>query len=260
MANLDEDNQISEIAGSELQQQQLTPLALIQTAMADKEMDPDRLGKFLDVFERMTAADAKKQFNQAMNAAMKDMPRVVANRTNDQTSSPYVDLEKLDDVIRPIYLRHGLTPTFGTAQSQKPDHILVTCDVLHNSGHEKHYEVDMPIDDKGIKGTPNKTGVWGSGSTMSYSRRYLELLIWNIAVHKEDDDGQAASGNAISGDDVAKLNDLILKAEQNLPGFLKWLKVESLDKLPKAKLADAVRFLENKAANVAKAKAAKSKR
>ncbi len=227
-------------------QTQPTALAMIQDAIARPDIDPERLGKMLDIFERLQDSDAKKQFNEAMNAAKKEMPRVIANRVNTQTNSKYSDLEHLNDIITPIYLSHGLTLTFGTAESNKPDHIRVTCDVLHNAGHEKPYFADLPVDDKGIKGTANKTGVWGAGSTMSYARRYLELLIFDIAVHKEDDDGQTA-GATIDQEQIDTLNQWIESTNADLPRFLGWLGLEKLADMSTQQFPKAMHQLKRKA-------------
>jgi hypothetical protein len=40
-----------------------------------------------------------------------------------------------------------------------------------------------------MRGSPNKTAIHGFGSAMSYGRRYLLLLIFNLAMRHEDNDG-----------------------------------------------------------------------
>jgi hypothetical protein len=48
---------------------------------------------------------------------------------------------------------------------------------------------DIFADTKGPRGTPNKTATQGFGSTMSYGRRYLKALMFDLVIAGEDDDG-----------------------------------------------------------------------
>lgn len=57
---------------------------------------------------------------------------------------------------------------------------------MHEAGHTKRYYVDLPIDSTGIKGSVNKTGVHANGSTYSYARRYLTMMIFNVVLTNED--------------------------------------------------------------------------
>ena len=50
----------------------------------------------------------------------------------------------------------------------------------------------MPADGKGAQGRDVMTRTHATGSAVSYGRRYLLLMIFNIAVGGEDDDGNAA--------------------------------------------------------------------
>jgi hypothetical protein len=100
--------------------------------------------------------------------------------------------------------------SFGTADSAIKGHYRVTCEVTHCDGHSKHYHVDMPSETAGFKGTANKTATHAFSSAMSYGRRYLTLLIFNIAT--EDDDGQTAGRGKTITDD--QCNELLALADE----------------------------------------------
>ena len=54
---------------------------------------------------------------------------------------------------------------------------------------QKHF--DLALDGVGLKGNPNKTAVQASGSTISYGRRYLKLMVFDVVLTNEDNDGNA---------------------------------------------------------------------
>jgi hypothetical protein len=117
---------------------------------------------------------------------------VFRDKFNAQTSSSYAALESIDRKISPVYTAHGFSLSFGTGDSALVGHIRTLCDCMHEAGHTKQYHVDLPIDSAGIKGSVNKTGVHAAGSTFSYARRYLTMMIFNVVLTNEDDDGNGA--------------------------------------------------------------------
>lgn len=164
-------------------------IAVIDRAAANPDIDVEKMERLLAMQERILDRNAEVAFNEAMRAAQEEMPKVLRNKRNDQTNSNYADLEKVNDIIVPVYVKHGFSLSFGTADTQLPGHIRITCLVSHVAGHSRPYFCDMPLDIAGIKGNQNKTPTHAHGSTMSYGRRYLTLLIFNITLTNEDNDG-----------------------------------------------------------------------
>lgn len=188
---------------TEIATQQATPPApasettaiiqVIERAAMNPDVDIDKIERLLQMQERILDRNAEQEFNQAMSRAQTDMRPVVKDAVNDQTRSRYARLETVDRQVRPVYTSCGFSLSFGTDDCPIEGHIRITCDVSHIGGHSKRYKVDMPLDMTGMKGNQNKTATHAHGSTMSYGRRYLTLLIFNIAMAHEDDDGAAAA-------------------------------------------------------------------
>jgi len=88
--------------------------------------------------------------------------------------------------------RFGLTFDSGDAP---PDHVRIVCEVSHPDGHTRRYHLDMPVDGKGARGGDVMTKTHAMGSGITYGKRYLLGMIFNLAVTK-DDDGNAAGGRA----------------------------------------------------------------
>jgi hypothetical protein len=171
-------------------------LAATVQALAEKpDVDVTKLERIIELQERLLKEQSRQAFNAAMSAAQRAMGPIVARGWNPETRSKYRKYEDIDRVIRPIYTTHGFAMSFGTADTDKPDEIRVTCLVTHAGGHEREYAVNVPSDGKGIKGGVFMTRTHATGSGLSYGKRYLADLIWNLAM-TTDDDGNAASGRS----------------------------------------------------------------
>lgn len=166
-------------------------LNFIERASRDDSIDLEKLERLLQMQERLVAEDARKAFNQAMSAAQGQMRAIWRDAANSQTNSRYAKLETIDDKIRPIYTEHGFSLTFGTDAPRDPASIRIVCTCAHRDGHEQQYELEAPPDMTGARGQVNKTVLHGMGSTITYLRRYLTMMIFNIVLTNEDDDGVA---------------------------------------------------------------------
>lgn len=183
-------------------------IEIISRVAADPNCDVDKMERLLQMQERLVAREAEVAFNEAMQAAQAEMPQVLRDKKNDQTNSHYARLETIDKTIKPIIARHGFSLSFGTADSPREGHYRVTCIVSHIGGHSRNYHADLPADNAGIKGSVNKTPTHAFGSSMSYGRRYLKLLIFDLAT-TEDDDGNGAGGAIDPHEEAKPILDMI---------------------------------------------------
>lgn len=164
------------------------------TQLNSGNLQPEQLGMVLDAQERVLDRQAKQDFSIAMAECQSEMPNILKTKRNDQTNSNYESLDALNKVVSPVYTSHGFSISFGTDTAPDGDNpmIRVTAEVAHRGGWSKDYHYDLPYDLAGIKGSINKTKIHASGSTLSYGRRYLLKLIFNLTTVDElDDDGNA---------------------------------------------------------------------
>jgi len=169
-------------------------LSIIARAASDPAVDVTKMERLMAMQERLFAKQAEQQFNVAMTSVQSKVRYIQKDAKNQQTNSSYAKLETINRAIVPVATEHGFSMSFGTADCPIADHIRVTCQVLHAGGHSRQYQCDVPIDMLGAKGNPNKTRTHGFGSSLTYGRRYLTLLIFNLSTG-EDDDGNAAGGS-----------------------------------------------------------------
>ncbi len=168
-------------------------LSVIERAARDPDTDVAKMERLLAMAQSMRAMDAQSSFFIAMNEAQGKMRSISRDCHNPQTRSKYASYQAIDNEIRPIYSEHGFSMSFGSKASSNPEHVIVTCRVSHRAGHFESHEIDMPADGRGLKGGDMMTKTHATGSALTYGKRYLAGLIWNLSYGETDDDGNAAS-------------------------------------------------------------------
>lgn len=223
-------------------------MQMIERAARDPAVDIDKLDRLLQMKERVAATHARQEFNEAMAAVQAELPQVVRNAENTQTSSMYATLEKIGEAIDPIITAHGFSQSFGTEDCPISGHYRIVCTTAHIGGHERTDHVDIPIDSAGIKGTVNKTATHAFGSTMNYGRRYLTILIFNVKTRKAmpDDDGNSAGKATVTDEQADTLRALALEAKADMPKFLEFFKAESIADISIKDFDKARKMLEAK--------------
>ena len=163
---------------------------IIERYLTNPSIDLAKLEKMVELQERMVRWNAETAFNNALSEVQSEIYKVRPDKRNDQTRSNYASYAAMDEATRPIYSRHGFALSFGTIEGAPLGCIRVICDVS-KGGHVKRYQIDMPADGKGARGNDVMTKTHATGSAVTYARRYLLAMIFNIPVGM-DDDGNAA--------------------------------------------------------------------
>jgi hypothetical protein len=209
----------------------------------------ERLGAAYREHEKF---QAERAYTAAMTLAQAEMKPIQKNRKNAHLGTTYADLEAVLQAILPVATKHGFSLSFGSVAAQTPGNVNVRCECRHKGGHCTEHFLELPPDGAGLKGGGNKTGVQAVGSTISYGRRYLTLMIFNLAT-SDDDDGGDKGGNLIDEEQLGELMSLWNEAiragcKLNMELACKWLGV--------AKFADLDQQGYKKAVNDLKAKIA----
>lgn len=230
-----------------------TILSVIERMALTPELDPERLERYMRLYEQMEAKKAKTAFFVAFAAAQAEMPQVVRDADNDQTKSKYARYETISEAIQPVITKHGFSTTFGEGKADQPNHVRILCKLMHIGGHSEDYHADVPIDMYGMKGNPNKTATHAYGSTKSYGRRYLKVDIFDIAVKGSDDDGNAAGGRVIetiTDEQRDELLRLLEDAGATADQFCAVAKIEAIPDLPASRFDRAKTWIANRKVEV----------
>lgn len=231
-------------------------MKLIGDAARDPKVDVEKLDRLLAMRRQLKDDAAKEEFFAAMRSAQEEMPQIVRDADNDHTKSKYAKLETISRAADPIIAKHGFSKSFGTADSPLGGHYRVTCVVGHSGGWSKDYFADIPVDATGPKGGANKTPTHAFGSTMTYGRRYLKCMIFDISLTDEDDDGVAAGEHTeiITGDELKQLMTIIEANGFTEVAVSKYAKVEALKFLPRSKFKALLTALQQRAAEASDSK------
>ncbi len=168
----------------------MSPNQMIQVAI-EGNADLEKLEKLLGLQERYEANEARKVFASDFANVQSEIAAVVKTKNNPQTHSKYAGLDDVIEMSKPIYTEQGFSIIFYEGETSVSDNIRVCADVLHKAGHKETYHFDVPLDGVGIKGNANMTKIHGKASSVTYGRRYLLCMIWNIPT--QDDDGTTGS-------------------------------------------------------------------
>lgn len=193
-------------------------------------------GMPLDVIDRLrTMAKEERQdaaklaFMAAKVAAKREIPRVLKSRTNTHTKSKYADLAAIDEAVTPVITQHGFTLDFTASPSERAGFIDVTCTTIHNEGHSESFTLPWPLDGEGMKGNSNKTPVQAMKSTITFARRTMKMMAFDIA-DADDNDGNASTAPAetVGPEQMSEIDALLKRWGGDRGSFFEFLKVDGM--------------------------------
>jgi len=225
-------------------------MSRVLAAAQDPALDVGKMERLFELWQKMDGQRREDAFNEAMKACQAEMPHIHRDKKNEHKNYKYSTLEEVNAKAVPIYTKHGFALSFGTVDCPLPGHYRMTCKVSHQDGVSRDYMADLPVDDKGDKGNANKTAIQGFGSSMSYGRRYLTMMIFNIST-TDDNDGegyQPPGAGTITDEQHATLQRLMGEAKADESKFLGFFKVAELSALPAVKFGQAENMLQTKIA------------
>jgi len=229
-------------------------MALIGRMATDPTVDIDKMERIMAMKERMDAETSRRLFNDAMTQCQAEMPAIVKGKTNKQTNSKYAELEHINDAITPVYTKHGFSLSFDTIPSSKEDWVSVRCRVRHNGGYTEESTYETPFDNTGMRGEVNKTVTHGLASGVSYARRYITIMVFNLTLKGEDNDGNGngRKSSTITEEQQLLVDEWIVKSKADKAAFLRVYKVESVAAIPSNRYQEVIAGLKQKAAKVAR--------
>lgn len=158
---------------------------MLQMAMADSNVDLDKMEKIMQMYERVEAQKAEREYNAAManlQGNMPDIPKDGKIVVKGELRSEYSKFETIMGAIKPHLLKNGIAVSFRSTFDQGK--AVVECVISHKDGHREATSITLPFDESGAKNSVQKIG-----SSLSYAKRYALCLILNIPTGGEDDDG-----------------------------------------------------------------------
>lgn len=217
----------------------ITPMQMLSIAV-ERGADLDQLQKLMDLNDRHEATQARKAFVQALAAFKADPPKVVKNRhvKFGNTEYDHATLDQVCDVVGRALAIWGLSHTWDIKQQDNAA-VEVTCVLTHELGHSERVTMRGMPDDSGSKNLIQQIG-----STTTYLQRYTLLAATGLAAADDTDGGGPVE--FISAEQKETLVSLMREVEADVPRFLKYLGVETIDELPAKAFGSAKVALEGK--------------
>jgi hypothetical protein len=228
------------------------PAALDQQilmAASDPRVDVAKMRELTELRRQLRMEEAEDIFKHALAEAQREMRPIEADAANDSTKSKYATLYAVDKALRPIYSKHGISVSFNTADCPIPGHTRVLA-YVERGLFTRQYQYDVAVDTKGPKGNDVMTKTHAGGSALSYGKRYLLLMIFNVTIdggRDRDDDGNAAAGIfKIDAEQLAELIKLADEVGADKAKFCVLMGVSSLADIPLKRFEDAKAQLNRK--------------
>lgn len=190
----------------------------IAMALRDSSIDVTKLEALLRMKREAVAEQAKVEFYEALHAAQAEMPqverlgvvRLIAKDGRDLGTYNFAKWEDMDRVLRPIMERHGFTLDFDMKQrTGDGGGAEVTATLTHARNGRTHSmtrAVSLALDSGA-----GRNNLQAMGATISYAKRYLAEMLFNIVRKGVDDDGISADKKYITAEQAEELR---LKSKQ----------------------------------------------
>ena len=224
-------------------QESKMPAEMIQIAV-EKGADLEKLEKLLTLQERWDANEAKKAYHRAMAEFKASPPEILKDKSvnykagGGTTAYRHASLANVTEKINAALSKHGLSASWRVAQNGG---VSVTCKITHNLGHSEETTLTAPADSSG-----SKNNIQAIGSTITYLERYSLLALTGLAAF-DDDDGQASEVmEYIDEQQLSTILDYVDNKKVNKEKFLKYMGIESIEKMPKTEYNRAIKALEAK--------------
>jgi hypothetical protein len=219
-------------------------LNFIATALERPEIDAQKLQALLQAQFMVEDRDAQRQFNGALHAAQQAMPRVAKNGVIDlggKGKIAFATWEDVDTALRPIMERFGFSLSFSVQWKEGGGGVVVG-KLMHSAGHAQEYSLPLPSDQGA-----GRNNLQAMGSMLSYGKRYIAEMAFNIVRTGADDDGERGGRSYITEQQKGQLVDLLAETNADTAGFLRWCQIDSLDEMEAKNFPAALNALLAKA-------------
>jgi len=188
----------------------------------------DHNGVDIDIQEKYENREAEKAYVTAMAEFKINPPSIIKDKFNKQYNSKYSSLGALVHSSIRKMSSCGLTHKWEINQAGET--ITVTCIATHQQGHSEKVTMSSPPDKSGAKNPIQQIK-----STITYLKAVTFESLFGLAATDAnmDDDGNGHTPEkVIDNKQVGQILDMINSKNLNLPDFLNWLNVKTVEEIP----------------------------
>jgi hypothetical protein len=219
-------------------------LALIAAAARDPNIDIQKMQSLLEMRERLMQQQAEMAYTEAMNRVQSSVPPIYKTRkiiVKGQLRSKYAALEDIDAILRPLIIQEGFSLFFSTEDiPPKATKLILT--VKHQQGHREAFSLVLPIESSEFR-----SAVQNVASTVSFGRRILLSLAFNVITIDTDIDGNAP-GEFITQEQALTIFALLRDCKINPKDekFLAWCGADDVEHIHRGEYKRVIEKLEQR--------------
>ena len=204
----------------------------IQSALIEiiqrKDIDVDKLEKFIDLQIKMEERQSKRLFNEAMTSFQGDCPTIqkTGKVKFKNTQYSHGELDEIIHVIRPHLKKHGLSYSFNIKKHDNESELITN--ISQQSGHDKDFSYFFnTLDDGGVSMNSSQK----RRSALTYAKRTALENALGIVCTDDDDDARRAIDESITESQIDEINQLVNKTDTKLDDLLHYLKIDDINEL-----------------------------
>lgn len=221
-------------------------VALMLQGVIEKGITKDNaeaMSKLCELYERMEAKSAEKQFNAAFVALQSALPVIVASSIIPNRGK-YERFEDICRVVNPLLQKNGFAVSFEQSADEK--RITVVCHLRHIAGHSSQNAFSVRVGGRSDSETQADT----KASTTAKRNSLLQAL--NIVIRQDifqSDEADAATqdgGAVVTETQAADLRALCEEVKADKTKFLEYAGADKFEAIPASRLADLTEMLNRK--------------
>jgi hypothetical protein len=228
------------------------PMSIVRAAIENK-IDPDKLGKLLDLAERWEEKKAAEAASAALAGFQGECPMI--RKTNavvwdGREKYKFASYEDVMAVAQPLLTKHGISVSFSVPDAGDGMYQIVCHIRVGSHAEDRPFSCQTP-DIKALAAKTSMNEAQAQGAWMSYWKRYALCSALGIVVCNEDNDVAPVTPTEprkINSKEMTEINTLIEETSADVDKFLAWLGVESLSDARVPEYQRAVQWLRKKLA------------
>jgi len=198
--------------------------------------------RMFDLYEKVEARNAEKEFNAAFVRLQGELPVIVA-KTIIPNRGKYERYEDLLEAIGPILGRHGFSVAFS--QSFSENRIVETCHLRHVGGHSLATSFAVRTGGRADSDTQ------ADCKAATTAKRYALINALNLVIRQDEsmreEMGAEIDGAFITFEQAAYLREQVKETNSNESAFLKFAGAPKYEEIGANKYDMLVRSLAQKA-------------
>lgn len=183
------------------------------------DIEPTRIQAVLDMYNAERNRAQLEEFNRALAGLQSEIFEVSASGRNPTFRTAYPKLHDLLKESQPYRSKYGFSIRFGTslqkteAPAPREGWQRVVLIISHTGGHWEEHYIDGPPDISRSERVP-RAAVQSIGSTNTYLRRYLFMMILNLVPGGDphDNDGESGGLTPLTPEQIDEVKKLIEEA------------------------------------------------